>query len=130
MEFVAHIWNPNSELLLQFLQLQILLPIRLPIQLRRDELLRLDLLAVKVLEDGLHGQLADLVGMLDRVGVNLAVSNRSFAVVLPVEADNLDLVGFAGFLEGSASAEGGGVVDGEDAGEVGRRLQGVLRAIR
>ena len=54
------------------------------------------------------GRPADLVGELDRVGVDLAVLDRLLAFGLAVEADDLHLVGLAGLLEGGARTEGRG----------------------
>src|SRR5262245_52490025 len=69
----------------QLFQLHVLFPVRLAVQGRRNELLLLHLFAVKVLDDCLHRHLADLFGVLDGVGVNLAVPDRLLAVILPVE---------------------------------------------
>ena len=72
---------------------------------------------------------ADLVGKLNRIGVDLAFLNGLLAVGLAVEADDLDPVGFAGFLDGGDRPQRRGIVDGEDAGQIGVRLQGVFGAL-
>ena len=81
----------------------------------------------KIADDRLGGLDADLVGMLDRVGVDLAVLDRLLALGLAVEGDDLHLVGLAGLFEGRQRAEGRRIVDRKNAGQVGMGLQGVLR---
>src|SRR5437899_1863188 len=71
-----------------------------------DEQLRWHRFAGEMGEDGPHGLGADLVRELDGVGVNLACFDGLLALRLAVEADELDLIGLAGFFQRGASAQG------------------------
>src|SRR6185437_27052 len=74
------------------LQRRVLLGIRLAVQGRGDELLAGELLAGEVADDRVDGHPGDLVGELDRVGVDLAFLDPLLAFGLTVEADDLHLV--------------------------------------
>ena len=82
--------------------------------------------AFEIVHDRLGRLDADLIGMLDRVGVNLAFLDRLFAFRLAVEGDDLHLIGLAGFFEGGERAESRRIVDRKDAGQVGMSLQRIL----
>jgi len=79
-----------------------------------------------MLDDGPDDLDAHAVGELDGVGVDLPVLDGLLALGLAVEPDDRDLSGPVGLLERGPGAEGGGIVDGEDAAEVGCRLERIL----
>src|SRR5205823_3991828 len=111
---------------LGLLQLRIMFGVGFAIQGRGNELLGLNILAIEVAEDGLRGLLADLIGVLNGVGVNFAVANRLFAFLLTVEGDDFYLVGFAGPFKRRPSAESRGIVDRENAGKIRMSLKRIL----
>ncbi len=63
---------------------------------------------------------------MDRVGVYFTFLDGLLAFGLTVETGEDDLLSFAGFFQRGASAEGGGVIDGEDAAQVGVGLERVF----
>src|SRR5262249_43616895 len=90
----------------------------LSVECGRDQDLRRQGLALETLHDSPRRFPADALGILDRIGVDLAVLDGLLALGLAVEADDLDAVGLAGLLQGGAGAQRGRVVDGEDAGQI------------
>ncbi|HTK76370.1 MAG TPA: hypothetical protein VL371_13990, partial [Gemmataceae bacterium] len=104
------------------MQFGVLERVGLTIQGRRDEDFRRHRFAVEVANDRPQGLATDAVGVLDRVGVDLAVLDGALPFRLAVEGDDLDLVRLVGLFQRRPRAEGGRVVDGEDAREVGVRL--------
>src|SRR5262245_55104107 len=103
---------------LGLLQFGIVLGVSFSIKSRWDELLWGHILTLEIAKDSLGGLLADLVGMLDRIGINLSVTNRLFALLLAVEGDEFDLIGLAGPFERRSSTERRRVVDRKNSGEV------------
>jgi hypothetical protein len=99
------------------LQFGVLERVGLTIQGRRDEDFRRHRFAVEVANDRPQGLASDAVGVLDRVGVDLAVLDGALPFRLAVEGDDLDLVRLVGLFQRRPRAEGGRVVDGEDARE-------------
>ena len=104
----------------------ILEPVRLSVQLGREQDLGIDLFPLGVLDDHLHGELPHPVGKLDGIGVDLAFLDRLLAEVLTVEGDDLDLVRLVGLLQRGVCTQRRGIVDREDSREVGIGLQRIL----
>src|SRR4051794_27873688 len=88
------------------LQRRVLRRVFLEVELRRDQDLRGELLAVQILDDAPHGLAADLAGELDRVGVDLPVQNRPLALQLPVDPDDQPLPRQARLLDRGERAQG------------------------
>src|SRR4051794_24035043 len=81
------------------LERRVLQSIGLAIQSRRNQDFRFDFLPVEILCNDLSGLAADLVGILNRVRVDLAVLDRLLALRLAIEANDLDAIGLACFFE-------------------------------
>src|SRR6516164_7620079 len=98
---------------------RILFPIPFAIKAGRNEDLGGHLLALEIRADGQRCLPANLVRILNWVGVDLAVLDRLLALELAIEADELDALRLACLFERRSGAQGRGVVDGEDGLEVG-----------
>src|SRR6202007_2530080 len=86
------------------LERRVFLAVGLAVEPRGDEDLGRHLLALEVPGDHPGRLAADAVGVLDRVGVGLAVLDGLLALGLAVEPDDLDPVRPAGLLQGRTGA--------------------------
>src|SRR5437870_5558540 len=77
-------------------------------------------------DDRAGGLAANLIGKLNRIGVDSPLPDRLLTFRLAIEADHHDVISSTGFLHGSTGAQRRRVIDSEDAVDVWMCLQRVL----
>ena len=71
----------------------------MPVQFGRNENLAWDFLTIEVLQDHSERLLPDSNRELNWVGIDFPVSDRTLAIDLSVESDDLDFVGDIGIFQ-------------------------------